>query len=91
MVDGDKALVVQDETINNVAKRDMQGVVPLYYEMSKAKDTPITNDLIYTALTSAYKANIGIISNDITKIWNNDSPNVDAVKWLCMLNNFTID
>lgn len=90
-VDGDKALVVQDTTLINVAKRDMEGVVPLYYEMSKAKDTPITNDLIYTALTSAYKANIGIISNEITKIWNNDKPNVDAVKWLCMLNNFTID
>lgn len=91
MVDGDKALVVQDDTIIKVAERDMKGVVPLYYEMSKAKDTPITNESLYTALTSAYKANIGIISNEITKIWNSDKPNEDAVKWLCMYNNFVID
>lgn len=91
MNDGDKALVVQDEVIINVAKRDMEGVVPLYYEMTKAKDEPLTPDKIFLALTSAYKANIGIISNEITKIWNSDVPNVDAVKWLCMYNNFVID
>lgn len=89
--DGDKALVVQDETLVSVAKRDMEGVVPLYYEMTKAKDKIITSEVLYEALTNAYKANIGIISNEITKIWNSDVPNIDAVKWLCMINNFTID
>lgn len=90
-VDGDKALVIQDETIIKVAEREMEGVVPLYYEMLKAKDEPLTPDLIYKALTSAYKANIGIISNEITKIWNSGNPNEEAVKWLCMYNNFVID
>lgn len=89
--DGDKALVVQDETIINVAKREMERIVPLYYEMAKAEAAPITPDHMYNALTSAYKANIGIISNDITKIWNSENPDINAVKWLTMYNNFVID
>lgn len=90
-VDGDKALVVQDETLIKVAEREMKDIVPLYYEMAKAEATPITPDKMFTSLTSAYKANIGIISNDITKIWNSSNPSLDAIKWLTMYNNFVID
>lgn len=90
-VDGDKSLVIQDETLINVAKREMEGIVPLYYEMAKAEAQQITSDNMYTALTSAYKANIGIISNNITKIWNSTNPDINAVKWLTMYNNFVID
>ena len=36
-VDGDKALVVQDDTLISVAKRNMKGIVPLFYDMKKAK------------------------------------------------------
>lgn len=90
-VDGDKSLVIQDETLIKVAKREMEGIVPLYYEMAKAEATPITPENMYTSLTSAYKANIGIISNDITKIWNSEQPDINAVKWLTMYNNFVID
>lgn len=89
--DGDKALVIQDETLINVAEREMRGIVPLYYEMAKAEATDITSDKMFESLTSAYKANIGIISNDITKIWNSEQPNINAVKWLTMYNNFVID
>jgi hypothetical protein len=89
--DGDKALVVQDETLIEVAKREMDGIVPLYYEMAKAEAELINTENMYNALTSAYKANIGIISNDITKIWNSPNPDVNAVKWLTMYNNFVID
>lgn len=91
MVDGDKALVVQDEVLINVAEREMKDIVPLFYEMAKAEAESITSDEIYKSLTSAYKANIGIISNDITKIWNSENPNLNAVKWLTMYNNFVID
>lgn len=89
--DGDKALVVQDETLVTVAKREMKDIVPLYYEMEKAKDELISPDNMYNALTSAYKANIGIISNNISKIWNSPNPDIKAVKWLTMYNNFVID
>lgn len=89
--DGDKSLVVQDATLIAVAKREMQDIVPLYYEMHKAEDKILDNNTIYHALISAYQANIGIISNDISKIWNSPSPNLEAIKWLCMYNNFVID
>ncbi|WP_107838607.1 hypothetical protein [Metasolibacillus meyeri] len=89
--DGDKSLVVQNPTLIAVAKREMKDIVPLYYEMHKAEDKILDNDIIYHALTSAYKANIGIISNDISKIWNSEKPNLQAIKWLCMYNNFVID
>jgi phage anti-repressor protein len=90
-VDGDKALVIQDETIVNVAERNMKGIVPLYYEMAKAPAEQVNGEDIYKSLISAYKANIGEISNNITKIWNSDNINLDVIKWLCMENNFTID
>lgn len=89
--DGDKSLVIQDETIVNVAERNMKGIVPLYYEMAKAPAEQINSEDIYSSLVSAYKANIGEISNNITKIWNSDNVNLDVIKWLCMENNFTID
>jgi hypothetical protein len=89
--DGDKALCIQDEIIVNVAERNMKGIVPLYYEMAKAPAEQINGEDIYKSLILAYKANIGEISNNITKIWNSDNINLDVIKWLCMENNFTID
>jgi hypothetical protein len=89
--DGDKSLVIQDEVLVKVADRNMQGIVPLYYEMAKAPAEQINSEDIYKSLVSAYKANIGEISNNITKIWNSDNVNLDVIKWLCMENNFTID
>jgi hypothetical protein len=89
--DGDKSLVIQDDVLVKVADRNMQGIVPLYYEMAKAPAEQINSEDIYKSLVSAYKANIGEISNNITKIWNSNNVNLDVIKWLCMENNFTID
>ncbi|MBL4951002.1 hypothetical protein JK635_01950 [Neobacillus sp. YIM B02564] len=69
----------------------MKGIVPLYYEMAKAPAEQVNSEDIYHSLISAYKANIGEISNNITKIWNSNNVNLDVIKWLCMENNFTID
>lgn len=91
-VDGDKLLIVKDKTIVDVAKRNMVGIVPLYYEMKKADNHQISSNVIYSGLISAYTGgNIGVISNDISKVWNSDNVNIDVIKWLCMVNNFTID
>lgn len=91
-VDGDKSLVCADKTIVEVAERSMKDIVPLYYEMKKAGVELITNENIYKSLVLAWKGgNIGVISNNITKVWNSDDINLDVVKWLCMENNFTID
>jgi hypothetical protein len=70
----------------------MKDIVPLYYEMKTATKQIITKQTIYDSLILAYKGgNIGIISNDITKVWNSSDINLDVVKWLCLETNFTID
>jgi hypothetical protein len=89
--DGDRALCIQDKTIITVAERNMKSIVPLYYEMAKAPAEKVNSEDIYKSLVLAYKANIGEISNNITKIWNSDNINLDVIKWLCMENNFVID
>jgi arsenate reductase-like glutaredoxin family protein len=91
-VDGDKSLVVADTTLIEVAKRNMQGIVPLYYNMKKAEPSIISRETIYEGLENAYSGgNIGMISNNITKIWNSDNINLDVIKWQCMENNYVID
>ena len=94
--DGDTLLVVADKTIIEVAERNMQDIVPLYYEMKKAEPAILTNEKFYEGMTAAWTGgNIGEISNDITKIWNNDNgignDELLAIKLYCMENNYVID
>lgn len=101
-VDGDKSLVVADETIVPIAERNMNGIVPLYYNMKKASPVQLNNQTIYNGLNAAFVGgNIGIYSNNISKIWNSEvfisgteeekKEAVDLIKLLCMENNFVID
>lgn len=101
-VDGDKSLVVSDETIIPIAERNMEGIVPLYYNMKKASPIQLNNQTIYDGLNAAFVGgNIGIYSNNISKIWNSDvfingteeekQEAIDLIKLLCMENNFVID
>jgi hypothetical protein len=101
-VDGDKSLVVADETIVPIAERNMKGIVPLYYNMKKASPIQLNNQTIYDGLNAAFVGgNIGIYSNNISKIWNSDvfingteeekQEAIDLIKLLCMENNFVID
>ena len=103
-VDGDKALVVADDIIIEVAKRNIErfDIVPLYYNMKKASAAPLSNVAIYNGLHAAFVGgNIGIYSNNISKIWNSETfttgtieeqkKAVDLIKLLCMENNFVID
>ena len=93
-VDGDKSLVCSDQTIVSVAKRNIEkmDIVPLYYEMKKAGSMKVDKKTIYKGMISAYKGgNIGIYSNDISKIWNGENLNLKIIKILCMENNFVID
>lgn len=89
--DGDKSLVCKDETLVEVAERNMKNIVPLYYEMASAQKDQISSESIYSGLQAAYKGNIGIISNDISKIWNSKNVNIQAIKWLTAFNNYVID
>ena len=101
-VDGDKSLVVADENIVDAAKKSMQGIVPLYYNMRKASPVELNNKTIYQGLNAAFVGgNIGIYSNNISKIWNSDifingseeekQEAIDLIRLLCMENNFVID
>ena len=94
-VDGDKTLVIKDRVLTKIAKRNMQDIVPLYYEMKKAKGGELNNEALYDGMTKAFTSgNIGPVSNNITKIWNNghvSQQEVNVVRWLCMENNFVID
>lgn len=93
--DGDKLLVIKNQIITTAAKRNMRGIVPLYYEMKKAKGGELTLDSIYDGMAKAFTSgNIGPYSNNITKIWNCGEKigeeQLNAVKWLCMENNYVI-
>ena len=94
-VDGDKILVIKDRVLTKIAKRNMQNIVPLYYEMKKAKGGELSNQALYDGMTKAFTmGNIGPYSNNITKIWNNghvSQQEIDVIRWLCMENNFVID
>ena len=101
-VDGDKSLVVADKDFVRIAERNMNGIVPLYYNMGKAQPTELNNKNIYAGLSAAFTGgNIGIYSNNISKIWNDDvfvngsdeekQEAIDCVKRLCCQNNFVID
>lgn len=93
--DGDKLLVIKDRLLTKVAKRNMEGIVPLFYEMKKAKGGLISNETLYEGMIQAYTTgNIGPVSNNITKIWNCGEvgqEQVDVIRWLCMENNYVID
>ena len=93
-VDGDKSLVVADDNFVKIAERNMKGIVPLLYDLKKAEASEITVDSKFKGLTSAFKANIGTISNNITKVWNSGKvgeQELDIIKWLCAMNNAEID
>lgn len=94
-VDGDTLLVIHDNIIVKVAERNMQDIVPLYYEMKKAEPNIIDRSKFYEGMKLAWAGGkIGEPSNNITKIWNEEKIGEDeelAVKLLCLEVNFTID
>jgi hypothetical protein len=87
--------VLAQKLIIDIAKRHMEGINPLYYEMKKAKAEQINFKNMYEGLILAFNGgNIGAISNDITKIWSQNKigeTELKAVRWLSMETNFTID
>lgn len=91
-VDGDKLLVIDNPKLVEIAKRNMEGIVPLYYEMGKANAQIINTQSIYNSLIQAFKFNnIGKFSNKLTVMWNNDEIDIPTIAQLTALNNFTID
>lgn len=93
-VDGDKLLVIKDKLLIKIAKRNMQDIVPLSYDLKKAKAEVLSDNSMYEGMIHAYTGgNIGPISNNITKVWNSGAigeEQLNVVKWLCFQNNAVI-
>ncbi|WP_158735124.1 hypothetical protein [Alteribacillus sp. YIM 98480] len=94
--DGDSSPVIQDKLFTDIAERNIRigekdEIVPLYYKMEKADAQIIDKDNIIKSIELAYQGNIGEISNNISKIWNDEELNISAVKWLTAYNNYMID
>ena len=93
--DGDKALVIKDHLLTKIAKRNMKGIVPLAYNLKKAKAEQLSTESMYQGMAHAYTGgNIGPISNNITKVWNSGEigeEQLNVVRWLTYTNNQVID
>lgn len=93
--DGDKSLVIKDNTLIRIAKRNMKNICPLIYSLKKANGGILSNTSMYEGMINAYKGgNIGVVSNNITKVWNNEEigeEQLNVVRWLCLYNNAVID
>lgn len=89
--DGDKSLVCSDKQFVEIAERHMRNNVPLFYNMAKAGSRSVGNQDIYDGMIAAYTGGkIGVVSNNITKIWNTIMDE-RLVALLCLYNNSVID
>lgn len=95
MCDGDKLLIIKDRLLTKVAKRNMIDIVPLSYNLQKAKGGLLSWESMYKGMIHAYTSgNIGPISNNITKVWNSNNigqEQLNVVSWLTFYNNAVID
>lgn len=93
--DGDKLLIIKDRLLTKVAKRNMENIVPLAYNLQKAKGGLLSWESMYEGMIHAYTGgNIGPISNNITKVWNSENigqEQLNVVSWLTFYNNAVID
>lgn len=95
--DGDKILITPSKILIKVVEENAKrlNVVPLEYEMGVSEPKRINPNNIYESLKMAFKANIGIISNTISKVFNKDEFDVDVdyklIKQMCSYNNHVID
>jgi len=95
-VDGDEALILVTDWIIALAEEMIKkyDIHPIYFEMDKAGAKEINGDNIVESLLFVYhKANIGKVSNTLTRIWNNENPMqyYDIMQKLCAHNNDVID
>lgn len=92
--DGDKLLVIKDKLLTKIAKRNMQDIVPLAYNLGKADAEKLTPESFYNGMVANFTGgNIGVVSNEISKVWNSENiteEQLNVVKWLTMKNNQVI-
>lgn len=96
--DGDTCQLIPNDksssTFVKVAKRHMEDILPLSYEMSKGTPINIDNKALTKALKKSFSANIGTVSNTMTKLLNKGEINaedLELMKVLKMKSNLIID
>lgn len=88
-VDGDHIFVISDSAFLDCLGEQK---APLYYRMGSAPKSQITRLEMYQCLERSFdNENIGNVSNAITKILNEENPNLKLVRILCAYNNYVID
>jgi hypothetical protein len=90
-VDGDIALVIDNDEIVKIAKETMKDIVPLDFRLEKAPSQTLNKDNIFESYNLAFTANIGYYSNLITKVMNSGDKNIELVAKITWINNQVID
>lgn len=90
MNDGDMLNVVFEPVIINAAKRNIKkmNIVPLFYDAYKAAAETLSFENMYKGLKRAHDySGIGIVSNNLTKLWNTENPDLFAAACITRYNN----
>ena len=86
--------VVFEPVIINAAKRNIKkmNIVPLFYDAYKAAAETLSFENMYKGLKRAHDySGIGIVSNNLTKLWNTENPDLFAAACITRYNNAVID
>jgi len=92
--DGDELTIVSDKVFVECAKRHVKDLNPISYDLKVGKPVEGNPDNLFESLNKAFDANIGVISNSISKVFNKGkitADDLDAVRLLCARNNAEID
>jgi len=90
-VDGDIALVIDNDELVEMAEKTVKDLVPLDFKLGKAEPEIINSKNKISSYLSAFEANIGQDSNRITKVMNGDDKDLELVAKICWMNNMAID
>ena len=92
--DGDELTVMSDKVFIECAKRHTKDLNVITYDLKVGKPVVSDPNNVFVSLNKAFDANIGIISNAISKVFNKDevtNDELDTVRLLCAKNNAEID
>ena len=92
--DGDELTVISDKVFIECAKRHTKDLNVITYDLKVGKPVVSNPQTVFESLNKAFDANIGVISNSISKVFNKDEvtdDDLDAERLLCAKNNAEID
>lgn len=88
--DGDMLNCVREKVIIEAAKRNIKNmdIVPLFYDAYAAKKEQLNLRTLFNGLKRAHEySGIGQVSNNLTKLWNRENPDIFAAACITRYNN----